>query len=65
MPDGSRTIPARAAADGEQDGVDLIRALARRPETAERLARRFFAFFVSELEAPSAEPGAATCARPT
>ena len=53
MPDGSRTIPARAAADGEQDGVDLIRALARRPQTADRLARRFFAFFVSELTAPS------------
>ncbi|MEP7116395.1 MAG: DUF1800 domain-containing protein [Acidobacteriota bacterium] len=54
MADGSRTIPARAAADGEQDGIDLIRALARRPETAERLARRFFAFFVSEIAAPSA-----------
>ena len=53
MPDGSRTIPARAAADGEQDGIDLIRALARRPETAERLARRFFAYFVSEFDAPS------------
>ena len=52
MPDGSRTIPARAAAQGEQDGLDLIRALARRPETAERLARRFWAFFVSEVEAP-------------
>ncbi len=53
MPDGSRTIPARAATDGEQDGVDLIRALARRPETVDRLARRFFAFFVSEFTAPS------------
>lgn len=53
MPDGAKTIPARAAADGEQDGIDLIRALARRPETAERLARRFYAFFVSELTAPS------------
>ncbi|MCC6990905.1 MAG: DUF1800 domain-containing protein, partial [Acidobacteria bacterium] len=53
MPDGSKTIPARAAADGEQDGIDLIRALARRPETANRLARRFFAFFVSEIAAPS------------
>jgi len=52
MPDGGRTIPARAAADGEQDGIDLIRALARRPETAERLARRLFAFFVSEFSAP-------------
>jgi uncharacterized protein (DUF1800 family) len=53
MPDGARTIPARAAADGEQDGLDLIRALARRPETADRLARRLFAYFVSEFEAPS------------
>jgi uncharacterized protein (DUF1800 family) len=51
LPDGSPTIPARPAAQGEQDGVDLIRALARRPETADRLARKFFAFFVSELEA--------------
>ena len=48
--DGGRTIPARAAADGQQDGVDLIDALARHPETARRLARRFFAFFVSETE---------------
>ena len=53
MPDGGRTIPARAAAEGEQDGIDLIRALARRPETADRLARRFYAFFVSEFTAPS------------
>ncbi len=52
MPDGSKTIPARAAAEGEQDGIDLIRALARRPETAERLARRFYGFFVSEFSAP-------------
>ncbi len=52
MPDGSRTIPARAAADGQQDGIDLIRALARRPQTAERLARKFWAFFVSEFTAP-------------
>ena len=53
MTDGSKTIPARAAADGEQDGIDLIRALARRPETADRLARRFYAFFVSEFKTPS------------
>lgn len=52
MSDGSKTIPARPAADGEQDGIDLIRALARRPPTAERLARRFWAFFVSEFTAP-------------
>ena len=29
--DGSKTIPARAAADGMQDGLDLIDALARHP----------------------------------
>ena len=52
MPDGSNTIPARAATEGEQDGIDLIRALARRPQTAERLARRLYAFFVSEFTAP-------------
>ncbi len=52
LTDGSRTIPARAATEGEQDGVDLIRALARRPETAERLARKFYAFFVSEFSTP-------------
>jgi uncharacterized protein (DUF1800 family) len=51
-PDGSRTIPARPAADGEQDGLDLIAALARHPATAERLARRLYAFFVSETSAP-------------
>ncbi len=52
MPDGSSTIPARPATDGQQDGLDLVRALARRPATAERLARRFYAFFVSEFAAP-------------
>jgi uncharacterized protein (DUF1800 family) len=49
--DGSRTIPARN--DGMQDGLDLINATVRHPETARRLARRLYAFFVSELqEAP-------------
>jgi len=50
--DGGRTIPARAAADGMQDGVDFIAALARHPETARRLARKLWSFFVSELYAP-------------
>ena len=31
-PDGSKTIPARAAADGMQDGIDFINALAAQPE---------------------------------
>lgn len=49
---GSRTIPARSAAEGMQDGIDLIDALARHPETARRLARKLYAFFVSEFEEP-------------
>ncbi len=54
-PDGTRTIASRSAADGMQDGLDLIAALARHPETARRLARQMWSFFVSEQEAaPSA-----------
>lgn len=52
--DGGRTIPARAATDGEQDGLDLIAALAARPATAERLAHRLYAYFVSETATPDA-----------
>ena len=51
--DGGRTIPARSAADGMQDGLDLIDAVARHPETARRLARRLYGFFVSEIDEPS------------
>jgi uncharacterized protein (DUF1800 family) len=47
--DGSRTIPARAAASGMQDGLDFIAALARSPHTAEYLARKLYRFFVSEF----------------
>lgn len=50
--DGNRTIPARSAADGMQDGIDFITALAQHPQTARRLARKLWNFFVSELEAP-------------
>ena len=51
---GGVTIAARAASEGMQDGFDLIAALARHPETARRLARRLWAFFVSEIQpAPS------------
>ena len=46
------TIAERAAADGMQEGYDLITALALHPETARRLARKLWHFFVSELEAP-------------
>jgi uncharacterized protein (DUF1800 family) len=50
---GSRTIPARAASGGMQDGIDLILALARHPETGRRLARKLWSFFVSEIRPPS------------
>ncbi len=50
-PDGGRRIPPRTAADGMQDGLDFIAALAVHPETARRLARQLWAFFVSETEA--------------
>jgi uncharacterized protein (DUF1800 family) len=49
---GGRTIPARAAAQGMQDGVDLINAVARHPATGPRLARKLYAFFMNETDAP-------------
>jgi uncharacterized protein (DUF1800 family) len=52
---GGTTIPARSAADGMQDGADFIAALARHPETARRLARRLWNFFVSEVTPPDAD----------
>ena len=52
--DGNRTIPARAASDGMQDGVDFITALATHGETARRLARKMWNFFVSEVVEPDA-----------
>ena len=33
-----------------QDGLDLIDALARNPETGRRLARKLYAYFVSEID---------------
>ena len=52
-PDGGRTIPARAAAAGEQDAADLIVALAAHPATARRLATRLYKFFVNEVSEPN------------
>ena len=46
----TRTIPGRSAMIGMDDGRDLIHALAYHPETARRLARRFWTWFVSETE---------------
>jgi uncharacterized protein (DUF1800 family) len=53
-PDGSRIIPARAAAAGEQDANDLIIALAGHPATARRLATKLYKFFVNETAEPDA-----------
>ena len=50
--DGSRTIPSRSESAGMQDGIDLITALAFHPETARRLARKLWNFFVSEIVPP-------------
>jgi uncharacterized protein (DUF1800 family) len=52
---GSRRIEPRAATAGMQDGLDLINALAIHPETARRLARRLWTWFVSEIEPPDEE----------
>ena len=49
---GDNVIPARSAAQGMQDGLDFIAALARHPETARRLARKLWNFFVSEVLPP-------------
>jgi uncharacterized protein (DUF1800 family) len=46
--DGGTTIPARSAAEGMQDGIDFINALASSPHTARYLATKLYRFFVSE-----------------
>jgi len=51
-PDGTKIIPARSAADGMRDGLDLINAVARHPATGPRLARKLYAFFVNEVDPP-------------
>jgi uncharacterized protein (DUF1800 family) len=59
---GSRTIPERSASAGMEDGVDLITALAMHPETARRLARKFWSFFISEIHQPDPDFVASTAA---
>jgi uncharacterized protein (DUF1800 family) len=51
---GSRTIAARAATSGMQDGLDLINAVASHPATGPRLARKLYAFFINEVDPPDA-----------
>src|SRR3954471_24414379 len=53
-PDGGRTIPARSAADGMQDGIDFINGLAAHPNTARYLATKLYRFFVNESGAVNA-----------
>ncbi len=51
-PNGDRTIPSRSREEGMQDGIDLIDAVARHPETGPRLVRKLYAFFVNEFDPP-------------
>jgi uncharacterized protein (DUF1800 family) len=51
-PGGGRVIPARPPAQGMQDGLDLIDALARHPATATRLATRLYQYFVNDVDPP-------------
>jgi uncharacterized protein (DUF1800 family) len=50
--DGSKIIPARSASDGMRDGLDFIDAVARHPATGPRLARKLYAYFINEVDAP-------------
>ena len=52
--DGGKTIPARSAAAGMQDGLDLIEACVRHPATGPRLARKMYGYFVNEVDTPDA-----------
>jgi uncharacterized protein (DUF1800 family) len=45
-PGGNKTIPNR----GEQEGIDFITAVCRHPQTGPRLARKLYAYFVSEIQ---------------
>ena len=51
-PNGDRVIPARSGANGMQDGLDLIDAVARHPETGPRLARKLYNYFINEVDPP-------------
>jgi uncharacterized protein (DUF1800 family) len=51
-PDGGKTIPARTASQGMQDGIDFINALAANPNTARYLAKKLICVFVTEVSDP-------------
>jgi uncharacterized protein (DUF1800 family) len=46
--DGGTTIPARATAEGMQDGLDFIDGLAAHPETPRYLGTKLYRYFISE-----------------
>jgi uncharacterized protein (DUF1800 family) len=50
--DGNNTIPARPAAQGQQDGFDFIDGLCRNPNTGRYLAAKLYRFFISETVDP-------------
>jgi uncharacterized protein (DUF1800 family) len=50
--DGGKTIPARAASGGMQDGLDFINAIAGNPNTGRYLAGKLWRFFVNEFVPP-------------
>jgi uncharacterized protein (DUF1800 family) len=50
--DGTNTIPARSAANGMQDGLDLLAALAANPDTSRYLATKLYRFFVNDQDPP-------------
>jgi uncharacterized protein (DUF1800 family) len=52
---GGKTIPARSAAGGLQDGLDLVDACVRHPATGPRLARKLYGYFVNEVDTPDAK----------
>jgi len=58
-PDGGKTIPARSAAAGMQDGIDFINGLAAHPNTARYLAAKLYRFFVTDFGAVNARGSAA------
>jgi uncharacterized protein (DUF1800 family) len=51
---GGKVIPARSAADGMQDGIDLLNAVAAHPATGPRLARKLYGYFINEVDPPDA-----------
>lgn len=51
-PGGNRTIPARTGSTGIEDGLDLITAVARHPETGPRLARKLYGYFINDVDPP-------------